>query len=265
MLLARVITALILAPLVVWLVLAAPAPYFALAVAAIFNLAVYEWGGLLKDRVSVFERVLYCGLFSVVTGAAYFLPATHQVLLVVGCVIWALAVVAVLIYPRSQAWVSKSWVLFPLGILLPLVAWVGAVTLKDIELGSWWILWILVLVWAADIGAYFAGRFLGKRKLAPQVSPGKTWEGVAGGFVLAGLVCGGGLIWLQAPLQLWIVLMFFLIGLSVFGDLFESALKRASGMKDSGSILPGHGGMLDRIDSLLAVLPVLGFVMAVEA
>lgn len=265
MLLSRVITAVVLAPLVIWLVLASPVIWFAVAVAAIFSLAVYEWAGMLGESVPVWRRAFYVLAFIGATALMYSYQAYFGEVLLVGCIVWGLAIVAVLTYPRGRPIITQTALLLPLGIFLPVAAWVSLVSIKQLDQGSWWVLWVLILVWAADIGAYFAGRFLGSHKLAPQVSPGKTWEGVGGGFVLAGLVCGAALIWWQGVSFFWLSLMLALIGVSVFGDLFESLIKRARGVKDSGSILPGHGGMLDRVDSLLAVLPVIGLALTVEA
>lgn len=130
---------------------------------------------------------------------------------------------------------------------------------------------VLAIVWVADIGAYFAGRAFGQRKLAPNISPGKTWEGVAGGWV-AVIVVAVASTWLPAGqdnfaqrlLQLgwpaWLLMMTVLVAASVIGDLFESAMKRQAGVKDSSQLLPGHGGVLDRIDALVPVMP-LAFVV----
>jgi phosphatidate cytidylyltransferase len=128
-------------------------------------------------------------------------------------------------------------------------------------LGAWAFLAVCAIVWVADIAAYFAGRALGRRKLAPAISPGKTWEGVGGALVavaLYALAVGGpigALLGGRASLALLAAAALALAALSIVGDLFESSLKRAAGLKDSGRILPGHGGVLDRIDALLPVLP----------
>jgi len=114
---------------------------------------------------------------------------------------------------------------------------------------------LLLLVVAADVGAYFAGRAFGKHKLAPRVSPGKTWEGVAGGLAGASLLALAGALWFELPLPRFVLLCVLVVMISVVGDLAESLFKRHAGVKDSGSILPGHGGILDRIDSLTAAGP----------
>jgi phosphatidate cytidylyltransferase len=118
------------------------------------------------------------------------------------------------------------------------------------------LIFMMVLVVAADVGAYFAGRAFGRVKLAPRVSPGKTWEGVVGGMASAGLVAVAGAYWLQLPTASFLALCAAVAVASVVGDLTESMFKRSVGLKDSGTLLPGHGGILDRIDSISAAAPV---------
>jgi len=162
-------------------------------------------------------------------------------------------------YPRKTELWSPIAVTGLIGVLLFLPAWWGLVVLHRQEGGAWWLLYALLLVWGADTGAYFAGRAFGKRKLAPDVSPGKTIEGLIGGLALTLIIS----IWvaLKSPVLQNVGLMGFLmvsmvsvIG-SVYGDLAESMFKRHRGIKDSSQILPGHGGVLDRIDSITAAIP----------
>jgi phosphatidate cytidylyltransferase len=119
------------------------------------------------------------------------------------------------------------------------------------------VLFALALVWMADIGAYFCGRRFGRRRLAPSVSPGKTWEGALGGLLTSGIVAVAGGAWFQLPLQQFLVLCLAAVAFSIVGDLTESLLKRFAGMKDSGTLFPGHGGVMDRIDSVTGAAPVL--------
>jgi phosphatidate cytidylyltransferase len=123
--------------------------------------------------------------------------------------------------------------------------------------GAQWTLFVLVLVWVADIGAFFCGRRFGRIRLAPEVSPGKTWEGALGGTAVSALVAVAGSAWFGVPLVAFLPLCLAAVGFSIIGDLTESLLKRFAGMKDSGSVFPGHGGVMDRIDSLTGAAPVL--------
>ena len=134
------------------------------------------------------------------------------------------------------------------------------------SLSAWWLLYVFVLVWCADSGAYFVGRKLGRRKMSPHVSPNKSVEGLLGGLATGTLVVIGvsfGLLndWSMMAIGLFLLLSLLTIIMSVFGDLFESMLKRHAGVKDAGALLPGHGGILDRIDSQLSAVPIfaLGF------
>ena len=193
------------------------------------------------------------------------------VTLVIGVIWWIVALILLLVYPRmSQTIVEKPQWFIPIGWMILLPAWVGAVGIRSMEIafdhsrGAELLLFVLLLVWAADTGAYFAGKNLGKHKLAPQVSPKKTWEGVYGGILLAALVMAGGIYLLHFPQEQWLPLAgltIIIVAFSVIGDLTESIFKRLTGVKDSGRILPGHGGVLDRIDGVAAVLPIslLGF------
>ena len=159
-------------------------------------------------------------------------------------------------------------------VLMALVGWVVLIptglAMMDLRLGHpWWLLGMMGLVWVADISAYFAGRKFGKTKLAPSISPGKTWEGVAGAMlgVSACVLLG----WIFAPFKIHIALLptvlvasWCWVGLAVIGDLFESLIKRQAGVKDSGALLPGHGGLLDRIDALTSTLPIAALAILLQ-
>ena len=144
------------------------------------------------------------------------------------------------------------------GLLVLVPAWLGLARLLGVAApprGAALVLFMLVLVWAADIGAYFAGRRFGRVALAPQVSPHKTWEGVLGGLCASLLVALAAASWLEVPAVALAALCLAVVLASVVGDLTESMFKRFAGLKDSGSVLPGHGGVLDRIDSITAAVP----------
>jgi len=116
---------------------------------------------------------------------------------------------------------------------------------------------VLLLVWSADTGAYFAGKAFGRRRLAPQISPGKTWEGVAGGLVLSAAAAAASAQWLDQPVGPLVVVSLVVAVFSIVGDLTESLFKRFAGVKDSGQLIPGHGGLMDRLDSITAAAPLL--------
>lgn len=182
---------------------------------------------------------------------------------VVASVIWLMVVRWVWQYPQgTQGWYGKH--LYVIGVVLLTAAITAMYYLWS--LSTWWLLYVFVLVWCADSGAYFVGRKFGKRKMSPHVSPNKSVEGLIGGVITGSLVVLGvsfGLLknWSGMAIGLFLLLSLVTIVISVFGDLFESMLKRHAGVKDAGSLLPGHGGILDRIDSQLSAMPVfaLGF------
>jgi phosphatidate cytidylyltransferase len=151
-------------------------------------------------------------------------------------------------------------------ILLP--AWQGLIWIKQGALGNWQIMAVMVLVWGADVGAYFSGKAFGKRKLAPKVSPGKSWEGVYGGLALSLVITtivGVMREWTAGQLLIGLFGAALIVFVSVVGDLTESMFKRQSGIKDSSNLLPGHGGVLDRIDSLTAAVPIFAVLLWMAA
>jgi phosphatidate cytidylyltransferase len=143
--------------------------------------------------------------------------------------------------------------------LLP--AWVALLALlRATDRGIEYLLFVLVIIWAADIGAYFTGRRFGRTKLAVEVSPGKTWEGFAGGLAAAGLVAAIGARWLDLPELILVPVGLSVAAISVVGDLTVSMFKRHAHLKDSGSLFPGHGGVLDRVDSITAGVPLFALI-----
>ena len=181
-----------------------------------------------------------------------------------GCIWWALVTVRVLRGHASTLLhqrVSYGWLAAGLVTLLPAYSAIVYLHGGD-ESGAVFLLYALSIVWVADIGAYFTGRRWGRRKLAPQISPGKTWEGALGALSLVAMYGVAGGWWFTASLTDGAVLLVVVLAagsVSIVGDLFESLLKRAAQRKDSGRLLPGHGGVLDRIDSLTAAMPVFAF------
>jgi phosphatidate cytidylyltransferase len=143
-----------------------------------------------------------------------------------------------------------------LGLLLLLATWVALIGLQNIS--PWLLLGVLATVWLADSAAYFSGKRFGRHKLAPEISPGKTWEGVAGAMLAVTLY--GLLLCHYLHYSHWVIVgLWLIVVLSIMGDLFESLLKRQAGVKDSSHLLPGHGGILDRIDGLIPTLPIVLF------
>jgi phosphatidate cytidylyltransferase len=173
---------------------------------------------------------------------------------------WVLAIALVLQFPGSASRWSSSAAQFVIGLIVLIPTWLAVVALHESgEQGPLLVMYLLSLIWVADSGAYFSGRAWGKRKLAPAVSPGKSWEGVGGGALLSLAYAVGAAQVLGLPGNQWplfVVLSLVTVLFSVLGDLTESMFKRHAGIKDSGTLLPGHGGVLDRIDSVTAAAPV---------
>lgn len=256
----RILTAAILIPLVVGGVLLLPTTVFFGIGALLLGLAAWEWTGLVPLRPTA-ARLLYALalMAALVLGwlALRGCPALLQALFAVAFGWWLLAALWLGRPLLGRGWAAAKAVL-ALPVLLP-VWWALAELHARPEQGPALALFVLVLMWVADSGAYFAGRTFGRRKLAPRVSPNKTWEGVAGGLagsLLFALLAGWWLGWTGPRLGAFAVLAVACAALSIVGDLFISLLKRQQGVKDTGNLFPGHGGLLDRIDSLLAAAPV---------
>ncbi|MFM1895980.1 MAG: hypothetical protein RLZZ385_1054 [Pseudomonadota bacterium] len=271
----RVLTAIVLL-LALLLMTTQLTPFlFAVTVAGILLLAGYEWSRFvgLTDKAGQMSYVasllvLILGLFltlGISPDATGLDTARVATVLGLGMLFWAIAMVLLSGYPANLSYWNDPSRIALMGMLTLLPAWVGLVQLKYWAPGGWLVLLAIALVSVADIGAYFTGRAFGKRKLAPSISPNKSWAGVwggmTGGLVLSILAILVTHAWFM-PLLWWQVLVLAgcaapVVLMSVVGDLFESMLKRNQGLKDSGSILPGHGGIMDRIDSLVAAVPLL--------
>ena len=262
MLRTRLISAVILIPLVVYGVLYLSTNTFMLVLALILLAGMWEWGrlALLPNAAS---RVIYLAAIAGLFGVCLVLglePIAWPVLLL-ACAWWLVALIW-LTRPRLCAAHTPlcSAVKLAAGVLVCVPAWL-ALTLMHAtgEDGPRLVLILLVTVWLADSGAYFAGRYFGRRKLAPTVSPGKTWEGVYGGL-LASMLFAAAIAWLLLDASVswtarFVMVMLLAMMFSIVGDLLVSLFKRQSDLKDSGSIIPGHGGIFDRIDSLVAAAP----------
>ena len=260
----RILTALVLVPLVVAGVLGLGTWSLGGVFAAVILLAGWEWAALAGlaptpariGYVAVLVLLMAVGVPLLVAPAgALWLPG----LALVG---WLLAAVWIVTYQRcagTRPGTPGAWPLRLIGVVVLVPPWIALVTVHGSGVhGPWLVLFLLVLIWTADSGAYFAGRRWGQRKLASHVSPGKSWEGVAGALTLGGLftlVAGSGFGYSGGALAAFLLLGLATVVVSVLGDLFESLVKRYCDVKDSGSLLPGHGGVLDRIDSLTAAAP----------
>ncbi|MFI4918207.1 MAG: phosphatidate cytidylyltransferase [Legionellales bacterium] len=178
----------------------------------------------------------------------------------VGLVLWVFVCIAVLTFPKSQNYWGYPTVVAGVSLLLFPLFVQSLIHLYFLPQGKSLLIYVLCLIWAADVGAYVAGKLWGKHKLIPEVSPGKSWEGGLGGFLLAMTVAAAGYMYYTPHFVfIWFVLAVTTVLISIFGDLFISILKRRCHVKDTGSVIPGHGGILDRLDSLIAALPVFYF------
>lgn len=268
----RIITALILAPLVVLGVFFLPLPLFVLAIAFVTSLGFWEWTQFvsLEHR----QKSLVLPLIALVATLCFIpfdtqslmqiLP-THIAVIVVGFIWWCFASILALTFPKSQGLWAKSTFLRQCFGLLALLPFLWSVALLRAENysadeyhGAKLVLFVCLLVWAADTGAYFVGKSIGKHKMSPHVSPNKTLEGLFGGILLSVII---GYIFAQilsihfdSHLMMFTTIIVTVV-ISVLGDLVESMFKRESGIKDSSQLIPGHGGVLDRIDSLMAAFP----------
>ncbi|RUR34605.1 phosphatidate cytidylyltransferase [Vreelandella nanhaiensis] len=253
----RIITAAWLAPLVLVGLFGLQGKAFALFTALMVLLGAWEWTNLAGVSRQSRRIVLVAGLAVVMllmwlTGAAFAVWPLWCAALG-----WLLNLYWVIHYPdKGQQWqATPRRLAMGLWVLVP--CWVGFNILRDS--GAVWLLFVLLLVWSADIGAYFAGRRFGKRKLAPRVSPGKSWEGVIGGLAATTMLAVMFALWQSLTVGVGIGLVVVTVAVtlvSVLGDLLESMLKRYRNIKDSSQLLPGHGGVLDRIDSLTATIPI---------
>lgn len=253
----RLITASLLAPLALAAVFLLPVVGFSVVMGLVVLIGAWEWANLaVHTRKARYAFVSFVAIVLFVISP--FLESITSPLLYVTAAFWAFASLKVLNYPSTRG-VDGVWVKLLIGLLVLVPTWVAMVGLKLHASGHSLLLLLFLLVWGADIGAYFAGKRFGRVKLLPNVSPGKTREGLYGGLI-AGLSIGllFGLIQglTSTAIVSVLVLSFLVVVVSVFGDLFESLFKRERGIKDSGSILPGHGGVLDRVDSITAAAPV---------
>lgn len=257
----RVITALVLAPLAIVAVLYLPTVWMAILFGALLLAGAWEWTRLIgfrRRRLRTIVVALNAGLML----ALYllFAPGQWPWPIWLGAAWWILALFWLRAYSfAATPSTAHLEIKVVAGSLAIVPAWWAGLWLHELDRFGLWFLFVVLLVWVADIGAYFVGKRFGSHKLAPRISPGKTREGVYGamaggllfGFAVTPLLGIAQADWLAYGILLLVTVVF-----SVVGDLFESLIKRQAHVKDSGSLLPGHGGLLDRIDSVLAALPI---------
>ena len=270
----RIITALVLAPLAIAAIFLLPLKFFMLFAAVIFLLASKEWAGFVSKKPSsltlyLFGLILGGSLLAMPVASIWFDNVLNDLLvsvLSVAAVWWCVALLLVLRYPVSATlWRASTAIKSLFGLLTLIPFFWGLVVLRSVNMevdfyfGAELLMYVFLLVWAADSGAYFVGKQFGKHKLAPNVSPGKTIEGFFGGLVSALIIAYLASYYFDITAE--DLTIFFVASLittlaSALGDLTESIFKREAGLKDSSNLLPGHGGILDRIDSLTAAVPV---------
>ena len=252
----RVLTALVLiASLAVVLFALPPAATLALVVVAIL-VGGWEWSAFVAPTRPAL-RAAFVALLALGIAAAWPMSGTRSgmlALLVVAGLWWLLAVFWILRGPQRVG--AALAAVAGIASLVPVAVALGRLRLEPGQ-GAWVLLFALLVVMAADVGAYFAGHRFGRIKLAPSVSPGKTWEGVIGGLLFSLVIATVGARLLGWPVAVVAPLALGAAAFSVVGDLMESLMKRHSGLKDSGHLFPGHGGILDRVDSLTAGIPLL--------
>lgn len=270
----RIATGSVLIALVVLWLFFADYAIFTIGALFIYMVAAYEMGPLLKfkSRIPflVVAAIASTVMFAIAPPGNYIeqgVPLYMKYLVVAALPFWFISIFLVKSYPNNAQWHNNKVINVIVGLLMLVPFLQGLLILRATNFaqnyneGAYLVLCVMALVWAADSGAYFTGRSIGKTKLMPEVSPKKTYEGMYGGIVLAIVVMylakhyNFYSVFAQDELG-FLVAAFGAIIFSVFGDLMESMLKRLVGVKDSGKIFPGHGGMLDRIDSQLAAVPV---------
>jgi len=256
MLLHRIITAIVLLALVIAGIFYLPPLFFVTICAIVIAIAGWEMASFFWPKNFLLKNV-FVGSLLVLIFLSEFCPPLIS--LAVGALWWFSVPYFLIKFTRTgENYFTTPALRFLLGFLTFIPCFTGLIALR-FDFGAIYLLFVLAIVWAADIGAYFAGRFFGKRLLAEHISPKKTVEGLLGGIgaaliiaIIAGFMLGLTLVaWV-----VWLLLVVVVVLWSVVGDLFESMLKRIANVKDSGTILPGHGGFFDRIDSLTSAIPI---------
>ena len=248
----RLITSLILIPLVLFLIFFAPLSFLIGFVVLVILAATSECWKLIPINHKAGQLIFLL----LMLGCFWICGTVFNFWLDLGLVFWLFIILAIVTFPDSQHYWGYPYVVGGACLLLIPLFGQCLIYLVELPLGKWLLVYLLFLVWSADIGAYLAGKQWGKHKLIPQVSPGKSWEGALGGLILVLIVATVGCFYFH-PISFgkWYLLALVIAVISVFGDLYVSILKRRCHLKDTGTLIPGHGGILDRLDSLIAALP----------
>ncbi len=259
MLKSRIITAVILLLLLLLVLFALPGSWWTAVVVLMVMQGVFEWSKL--SGLTRAQALIYAALTLLLMPVLIASSFPHMWIYAASLLLWAVLV---------PVWMARGFRLEN-RLLMCIAGWAVLLptgfAMMDLRAASPWLLLIAMsLVWVADIGAYFSGRKFGKHKLAPGISPGKTWEGVAGALLCTSIYAL--IVWYvvgqkqEVPPAVFVLpAVWVWVALAVLGDLFESLIKRQAGVKDSGSLLPGHGGLLDRIDALTSTLPLAAMIM----
>jgi len=259
----RILTAIVIAAVMLGVMLGLPPIATVWLLTAVVLVGAWEWAGL-AGLMGFGARVMFTLVVAAGLAASHYLSAQSPdfvwITLWVAMAWWFVAFLWLCLAPAKVTSVTAAIA----GLLSLVPCWLALVYVTRQTESTHWVLFTLVLVWAADTGAFFAGRWLGRVPLAPRVSPKKTWEGAIGGVIASAIVAWVAAKWLLA-VDTWpfVITCIAVAALSIVGDLTESMLKRSAGLKDSGRLFPGHGGMLDRIDSITAAAPALVFALVI--
>jgi phosphatidate cytidylyltransferase len=254
----RVVSALVIAAILLAAVFLLPAVGLVAVLSIVLLAAAWEWSALVAGprpalRLSFILTTFACCVLLWFGSAT---TAGMMASLAMALWLWGVALLWLAVAPQRQ---SRAAV-FIAGVIAISFAWMSLARMTlGLTHGNFWVLYTLLIVWVADSGAYFVGRRWGKAKLVPRISPGKTWAGLWGGLIASALLAVVIAVLFHLPVVRLILLTVVVAGYSVVGDLTESLCKRFAGLKDSGTLIPGHGGVLDRFDSLLAAAPCLLF------
>ncbi len=258
----RVITAIVLMLAFLGTLFFATPPVFCVFTEIVVLWGAWEWT-LLMGMKQLRPRLFYVLLLFVLMQGIFFISVPILVceyFFYLSFFFWLLMIPLIGLYPRALFWKNSFFCQAAMGLFVLLPCWFAVNFIRIVNMnGQYLLLYLFILVWSADISAYFIGKKWGRRLLAPQVSPGKTYLGVCAGILASLLITAVTLAWFKVPYSIWpytLGLTLLTVVFSVVGDLFESMFKRSENLKDSGKLLPGHGGLLDRIDSLSAAAPV---------